>query len=112
MARRKANAEEKAKYLGYLKEGVKEGMRIYGVLRSDRDNSSTFDVYYISPGTDKEAPCLIWITGYIATVLGYRRGKRHGIVVGGGGYNKLAHVVNELSYELFGKSNGLTYHWV
>jgi hypothetical protein len=53
---------------------------------------------------EKHAPKagIRWITGYAATALGMRRGKRDGIVIGGCGMDMGFALVNSLSYALYG----------
>jgi hypothetical protein len=54
---------------------------------------------------EKHAPKagIRWITGYAATALGMRRGKRDGIVIGGCGMDMGFALVNSLSYALYGE---------
>jgi hypothetical protein len=88
-----------------------KGSAIYGVVRDVARSgmSRTIDFYTI--GTNhKGEPRLVYLSGYMATVLGYSRTRQGALKVRGCGMDMIFHCVNSLSYAMHGlESKGNTY---
>lgn len=96
---------------GMIEKLVPKGSTIYGVVRDVARSgmSRTIDFYTI--GTDsKGAPYLQYLSGYMATVLGYSRARQGALKVKGCGMDMIFHCVNSLSYAMHGlEGKGDTY---
>lgn len=93
---RKANAE------AMLRKFCPKGTTVYGIVRSVYRSgmSRRIDFYAI----DKADAQPVFLTGYIATLLGMRWPNdvsRGGLVVGGCGMDMIFHVVQNLSMALY-----------
>ncbi len=103
----KAEKEErKTEALVQLRKICPPGTTIYCVLahvsRSGMQREIKF--YTITSGKrhGRDVQDIAWLSGYMSRVLGYRRGKRDGLIVSGCGMDMGFHVVNSLSYALHG----------
>lgn len=99
----KAQAAERAEAVATLRKMLPKGSTVYCVLRhvSKSGMSRRIDFYKIN----RKRGDLSFLSGYIATVLGYKRHGDDGLVIGGCGMDMGFHVVHSLSYALHGMKN-------
>lgn len=95
-------ASEKAESLAELRKLLAPGSTVYTVLRhvSSSGMSRRIDLYVILPDRDGK-PRLQFLSGYVGRVLGYKRHKDGGLVVGGCGMDMGFHLVHSLGYAMW-----------
>ena len=95
-----------------------EGTVIYGVVRDVARSgmSRTIDFFCIDIGRPIhpreiwDQPRMVYLSGYMATILGYARTKQGALKVRGCGMDMIFHCVNSLSYAMHGlEGKGNTY---
>ena len=91
-----------------LRWQVAAGDTVYSVLRhvSASGMSRRIDFYALKTGVP------VWLSGYMAGLLGYTVHKRGGLVVTGCGMDMGFHVVSGLAFKLFGAESALRSEWL
>jgi hypothetical protein len=91
-----------------LRWQVATGDTVYSVLRhvSASGMSRRIDFYSLKGGVP------VWLSGYMAGLLGYKVHKQGGLVVTGSGMDMGFHVVSGLAYRLFGAESALRSEWI
>ncbi len=97
-ATRKAAARAEA--IASLHKILKPGSRVYCVLRHVSASGMSRRIDFYARGTEEG---MVFLSGYIATALDYRRSDKGGIVVGGCGMDMGFHVVYSLGYTMWPK---------
>lgn len=95
---------ERASALHKLRGMLPPGSTVYTVLRhvSRSGMSRRIDVYSIAIDASSGEPHMHYLSGYVATALGYQRHDSGALVVGGCGMDMGYSVVHNLSYALHG----------
>ena len=100
------DASEKERAREILRGILSKGDTVYTLCRhvSASGMSRRLDLYTISEDASSGA-FLRYLTGYVATALGYQRHRSGAVVVGGCGMDMGFHLVHNLSYALHGMSS-------
>ena len=91
-----------------LRWQVARGDTVYSVLRhvSASGMSRRIDFYSLKGGVP------VWLSGYMAGLLGYKVHRQGGLVVTGCGMDMGFHVVCGLSFKLYGAETLLRSEWI
>jgi hypothetical protein len=95
-----AKEAEKQEAIDHLRKILKPGDRVYGIVRtvSRSGMSRTIDFYTFQAGDRCDR---VYLSGWIATALDYKRTEQGALKVGGCGMDMIFHVVYSLGYVLF-----------
>lgn len=101
MATKKQSAEQQ-NAIERLRETLKPGMTVYTILRHVSRSGMQREISLHLPVCQDGRADVLWLTGYAATAMNERVGKRDGIVIGGCGMDMGFAIVYDLSQTLFG----------